>query len=487
MSLRGRLFLAFGGLTLLVLAPALFAVSKLRDVRNIAFEQQKRHASALEALGQFQADLAEFDRFERSYVATPGNALQKGMFLSLDSARLHLSRIATAGYDSVTRPVASDLDSLAVQAEIIRELVQGGEFDSASALLEKAKPEVRVTQDALAPVADAIDEESHREVQLAQTITQSATTGTIVVGVMAFLLSLLIAAMNVRTLTGPLRRLRDATREVAGGHFDVDAPLPYDRFDEIGDVSRSFRSMTRRLAELERLKAEFLSVASHELKTPINVIAGYVGLLTEGIYGALTEEQKDILGRVNEQTVSLTRQVNDLLDISRIEAGGLALQVSSIDVADIMAALHRTFEPLAEQKRIHFTARVEDDAPHSVTADPDRLRNELLGNLLSNAFKFTPEGGHITVTARAGAGGRVRIDVSDTGVGIPPDQLPYIFDKYYQVGSEARRKGSGLGLAIAKEIAQAHGGDLTAESEVGQGTTFHIDLPGAPSTDGAGP
>lgn len=477
MTLRKRLFLTFGAITLLVLAPAVFALNRLSELRNIAFEQRSHHAFALAALGDLQASLAELDRYIRSYVATPGQSLQQGMHHSLARARAQLGNIREVGYDSVALPVAVRVDSLATRVRQIESLIAG---DSASGATEVVSADVGPllvrTQEGLDSIASAIDRRSGAEVSQAQRISETATSSMLFVSAIAFLLALGIAAWITRTLSGPLHRLRDATSEVAAGHFEMSRGLPYERRDEIGDLSRSFRTMTERLAELDRLKAEFVSVASHELKTPINVIGGYAELLEDAMYGPVSEEQREVLTRIREQTDTLTRQVNQLLDISRIEAGGFQVHPSEIQLDELINGIRRTFEPLADQKRIAFDVETGADMPDVIVADGDRLRNEVLGNLLSNAFKFTPEGGTIHVHAmRRDAG--IRIDVADTGSGIPQDQLPFIFDKFYQVGAEARVKGSGLGLAIAREVVEAHSGDLSVDSRPGHGTVFHVDLP----------
>src|SRR5690606_26222171 len=134
-------------------------------------------------------------------------------------------------------------------------------------------------------------------------------------------------------LTSPLRRVRSAMAEVAAGSFESPESLPYVRRDEIGDLARSFRAMTEKLAELDRVKAEFVSVASHELKTPLNVIAGYADLLSQDVYGPVSERQRPVLDTIREQTHAVARQVDQLLSISRIEAGGLSIEPTRLDLA----------------------------------------------------------------------------------------------------------------------------------------------------------
>jgi signal transduction histidine kinase len=239
--------------------------------------------------------------------------------------------------------------------------------------------------------------------------------------------------------------------------------------------------MARQLAELERLRAEFVSVASHELKTPINVIIGYLELLQEGIYGEIPPKQKDILQTITKQANSLTRLVKRLLDISRFEASGGKLDVREVNLQRFLTTLESSFSVLANQRDIAFTVNHGENLPWKVYWDEDRM-NEVLGNLLSNAFKFTPRSGKVTL-AVSSQENKVRITITDTGVGISPEQLPHIFDKFFQADNQAQAaaKGTGLGLAIAKEIVEAHGGDIAVESTVGRGTSFTVSLPAEPT------
>jgi len=239
--------------------------------------------------------------------------------------------------------------------------------------------------------------------------------------------------------------------------------------------------MARQLSELERIRAEFVSVASHELKTPINVIIGYLELLDEGIYGDLQPKQKEILQTITKQANTLTRLVKRLLDISRFEASGGKVDVREVDLQRFLTTLESSFSVLANQRAISFKVNHGQDLPRTVYWDEDRI-NEVLGNLLSNAFKFTPRGGKVALTVGAREN-KVGITVTDTGAGISAEQLPHIFDKFFQADNQAQAatKGTGLGLAIAKEIVEAHGGKITVESSVGEGTTFVVTLPAEPT------
>jgi signal transduction histidine kinase len=236
--------------------------------------------------------------------------------------------------------------------------------------------------------------------------------------------------------------------------------------------------MTKQLTELDKLKAEFVSVASHELKTPINVVQGYLQLLQEGVYGPLTERQRGVMDTVSGQIQALARLVKQLLDVSRFEAGGGKLEVRRLSLGRFLDELERAFHVLALQREIRFVVRRGEGLPDEVMWDADRM-NEVLGNLLSNAFKFTPRAGTVELSVDAMEGGAVQIEVRDSGAGIPQEQLPHVFEKFYQADNQraASATGSGLGLAIAKSIVEAHGGTITCDSTAGVGTTFTIILP----------
>jgi signal transduction histidine kinase len=342
-------------------------------------------------------------------------------------------------------------------------------------------------EDALEPVRRAIDNEGSERLRRATDLANISRNTTLIALALALGLTIVIGILMTRAMLRPIDELGRGMKIVAGGDFEPDVHIPAERADEIGDLARSFSTMTEQLTELDRLKAEFVSVASHEIKTPLSVIRGYVSLLADGIYGEVSDVQKKTLEAVSDQVDRLTRLVHRLLDISRFEAGGGRLELRRINVRDFLDELTGGFHVLAFQNGIDFSVNVAGDAPVNVEGDADRL-NEVLGNILSNAFKFTGHGGKIALDARRDGAG-LAVEVRDSGVGIPSDKLPKIFEKFYQVDNSAqpRSAGSGLGLAIAKEIVEAHGGTITAESEAGKGTRFRVTVPERPPAPHAEP
>lgn len=475
MTLRTRLILTLAAITVLVAMPAVYAVSRLSKLEEIASEQRTRHAAAYLQLGELQTGLAELDRYERGYISVGGADLRVAMETALTTARTRVDKLEELGYGNVTKSVDQTLEQLAVATRQVVRLVESGRVEEATAYFEQMKPLLSSAQN-LAPIAGEIDERSRADIVAAQGISAAAKTTTLLALAACLLIALAFGVWNAGRITTPIIQLRRTMARVAEGDFGVPEYLPFRREDEIGDLSRSFSWMTQQLHKLDQMKAEFISIATHELKTPINVISGYAELIDEGIYGPPTPKQREALETIREQTRVLTNLVNQLLDISRLEAGGLQLEMEDVLVVDMLNRVERSFSVLARKKNIDLRMDIDSTVPRAIRADADRIGDQVIGNLLSNALKFTPEGGVIAVRAWAKQDG-LHIEVKDSGVGVPPDQLPFIFDKYYQIGQQARSKGAGLGLAIAREIVEAHGGHITVVSHPGDGTTFCVVLP----------
>ena len=230
--------------------------------------------------------------------------------------------------------------------------------------------------------------------------------------------------------------------------------------------------------EANRAKSEFLATMSHELRTPLNAISGYTELLKMGLRGPVTEEQIADLERINRSQSHLLGIINDILQFAKLESGQLEMTVDEFPVETALDTAEELVRPQLEAKKISY-ARLRGDKSARVRADADRFQQIVL-NLLSNALKFTPEGGRITVGWRIGQQ-RFLIDVADTGVGIAVDQFERIFDPFVQVQSGTTRtsEGVGLGLAISRDMARQMGGDVYVTSELGNGSTFTLALPQA--------
>jgi signal transduction histidine kinase len=278
-----------------------------------------------------------------------------------------------------------------------------------------------------------------------------------------------------RRVALPIGAVMDAADRVASGDYTA-------RVAELGPravrgLGRSFNTMAERLQSHDRIRRDLMADVAHELRTPLTVIQGRLEGLIDGVY-ARDEGQ---LGEVLEETHLLARLVEDLRTLALTESGGLKLQKEPTDVVDLARGVVRAFEVEAAARGA--TIQLEAAGGQAVLSiDPDRVR-EVLGNLVSNALRHVPSGGNVIV--RIGTtDDAVTIDVSDTGEGMSADELARAFERFYK---GAGSHGSGLGLTIARNLARAHGGDITATSQPGQGTTMTVRLPNSSASPSAGP
>ncbi|HYE65909.1 MAG TPA: ATP-binding protein [Pyrinomonadaceae bacterium] len=245
---------------------------------------------------------------------------------------------------------------------------------------------------------------------------------------------------------------------------------------QLNETNRELNEANAKLRELAEMKEEFLALTTHDLRSPLTVISGVISFFTSGRLGELSPEQKNMVAMMERNTQNLIELVNDLLDASKLESGTMRLDPASVDLRSIIDELRDTMWPLAKEKGITLEEKLPERLP-PIEADRAKLRRILL-NLLSNALKFTRKGGRVELKAEQ-LGERLRISVSDTGVGIAPEDVERLFDKYEQARSRATRgeKGTGLGLYITKQLVELHGGEITVDSEVGRGSTFSFTLP----------
>ena len=242
------------------------------------------------------------------------------------------------------------------------------------------------------------------------------------------------------------------------------------------DISEKKR-FERRLKELDRMKSDFVSNVSHELRTPLTAIKGSVDNMLDGLTGSLNEKQVRYLARIKSNTDRLSRLINDLLDLSRIESGRVEVRSTTLTLTALAEEVAEHLKSLAAEKLI----RIEVPSPDpklTVWADRDKV-TQVLMNLIGNAVKFTPQNGKVTVALQKNGDDYVQISIDDTGPGILPEERNKVFSKFYQFADidQQKPKGSGLGLAISKALVEMHGGRIWVESEVGKGSTFYFTLP----------
>jgi len=477
MTLRTRLGIGIVSITIILLVPLLLALRSLESVHQTTRTLRDREFAGSLLLGRFRQVTDEVRRSEDALVLLHDSASQSRMqknlaALSSIGDSLDALKLSPAG------EVRSAMLALRASTDAEYEAAVAGNGNVAEEIsMQRTRPAMLTLDRLIASTEVRLREETRDKADKVASITDDAHRTAIGSLAIALLLATLIAIWLTRSISRPVFDLEKGMKAVADGDFTHRLPMAESRNDEFGRLAGSYQRMASQLAELDKLKAEFVSVASHELKTPINVIVGYLELLQENIYGELNPKQREICATLGKQAQTLTRLVKRLLDISRFEAGGGKLERRQIDLDRFLHAFESSFQVLALQREISFRIVRGDNLPAHVLWDEDRI-NEVLGNLLSNAFKFTDRGGTVELDVE-GMDNEVTITVRDSGAGIPPEQLPHIFEKFYQASNQAQSsaRGTGLGLAIAREIVEAHGGTISVSSSVGVGTTFTITLP----------
>ena len=244
----------------------------------------------------------------------------------------------------------------------------------------------------------------------------------------------------------------------------------------VQDRTRELQAANDKLQQLDRLKSVFVSIVSHELRTPMTSIKGYIENMLDGLTGTLSERQAHYLGRVKYNVERLTRMINDLLDLSRIEAGRVELALTPLAIAEAVPDIVESLQPLAQGKGISIQYQ-HHGAPVHINGDRDKL-HQILTNLIQNAVKFTTSGGQIRVETKTIEGGFAQFCVSDTGCGISPQEQAKIFERFYRGETiQVDQRGAGLGLAITKSLVEMHGGRIWVESIPGQGSRFYFTIP----------
>jgi signal transduction histidine kinase len=276
-----------------------------------------------------------------------------------------------------------------------------------------------------------------------------------------------------RRITEPVRVLTRATEDVAAGRYDVEIPEASGA-DEIALLSQRFRSMVAQLAEAEQLKRSFLMSVSHELRTPLTAIRGHVEAIREGIV-ADPEQVRTSLDIVAAETDRLERLVGDVLDLAKLQAHRFTVRHEEVDLERVLDQAYGAFTEEARRREIDYRVSGGERAP-VIVSDGDRVL-QIITNLLSNAFRWTPDGGRIELELVA-SNGVVSVDVLDSGPGVPPSQRKRIFEAFVSQDAD----GTGLGLPIARELAVALGGGIELRSEAAPGSRFRLVLPVVPAT-----
>jgi signal transduction histidine kinase len=291
-------------------------------------------------------------------------------------------------------------------------------------------------------------------------------------GLAALAVALVVSLLMSRALAAPLRAMMTASQRVAEGHYNE--RLPAGGSDELGQMAGRFNSMAGKLEQVETMRRRLIGDVAHEMRTPLTAIKGSMEGLVDGVLPAssLTFEQ------VAAEAERLSRLVDDLQELSRVESGAVVLDLGPVSLSELVGTARKRLEQTYSAKGVSLTIDLPATLP-PVHADTDRLL-QVLTNLLHNALQYTPSGGRVSLSGET-RGHEVVVSVADTGIGIPLEHLPHIFERFYRVDKSRSRQaggGSGIGLTISKHLVEAHGGRIWVESAgEGQGSTFSFTLP----------
>jgi two-component system sensor histidine kinase BaeS len=291
-------------------------------------------------------------------------------------------------------------------------------------------------------------------------------------GIAAALVAVVVSLVFSRRVVAPVRAMMHASRRIAEGQYRE--RVEHSGPDELGQLADSFNQMADKLEQVEVMRRQLIGDVSHELRTPLTAIKGSMEGLVDGVLPATAETFEQIF----QEADRLSRLVNDLQELSRVESGSFDLDLHPISVEDLAKTTVRRLAHQFERKGVILEADLKDDSL-VVSADEDRLGQVML-NLVGNALQYTPSGGRVVIRATC-QWSEARRDIQDTGVGIPAEHLPHLFDRFYRVDKSRSRGaggGSGIGLTIARYIVEAHGGRIWVESRgAGSGSTFSFTLP----------
>ncbi|MEX0961055.1 MAG: ATP-binding protein [Burkholderiales bacterium] len=482
-SVHAKLLVAFLIIVAMMLATGAVGIRALNDVnlQNMQMVQLQRKIAAYRQLNYdtvsqlYSVSSALLKPDERTLEATLrqlnqfGYNLDRLEFVAHDEAEIFA--LGRREYEEFIRVVTRVI-------ELIRE---GRAAEGHALQIARATPLADQLERLTNELVNKAEAEMVESVEASQAAYVESRRLVLVFAVACILAALALGYGISLSLIGPVRRMETRMREIAAGDFSGRVEVP--NRDELGALAADLNAMSERLGRLYREleaasehKSEFLASMSHELRTPLNAVIGFSEVLREKMFGELNAKQLEYVNDIHSSGRHLLSLINDILDLSKIEAGKVELALTQFDLAE---TIENTLTLVRERAARHGLglSLLIDKRVGTIRADERKVRQVLL-NLLSNAVKFTGDGGKVDVCARL-CNGAVEISVSDTGIGVAPEDQERIFEEFQQVGGnqEIRREGTGLGLTLARRFAELHDGGIRVESTLGKGSVFTFTLP----------
>jgi two-component system, NtrC family, sensor histidine kinase GlrK len=481
LTIFSRLVIGYLTIFVLVIILSFYTIVRMGEFSEVSYSVLMSNNRMIDTAGKLTDTVLSQIRYERKFIVTKDPAFYN-QFLRLksDFDQLAEQGLSLADSSQVKRSLNSAKESYHIYQSLVEEEakhLQGGNRYSQQWYKEEKEKMVDGLIEELEKVKFYSQHNTDQEIKrLYEAGTRARKIAMAMAG--GFLVfSVVLSFLIQRSITRPIAVMKKKTREIAKGNFEDDLDLSSP--PELAELARAFNLMCSKLKQLDKMKSDFFSSMSHELRNPLSTIRMGIQLLSEKSEVTFTEKQKKLLAILSEESTRVLELVNSMLDLSKMEAGMMTYHLEKNDLSPLIDQAIKEMEPLAEAKKISLTGETMAGLPR-LKMDSERIL-QALRNLIGNAVKFTPAGGRVTLSAWPTDGGvrGVKVSVADTGPGIPADSLSSIFDKYQQVTPNGSHpvKGTGLGLALVKEIITSHGGKVWAESKTGQGSTFIFILP----------
>ncbi len=470
-----------GFLTIIALMSCLSAymVYELVAVSNAAHITLTSDVTSIDIAKQLRVQVSEEDRSAQKYLVSHDDAyfavfteetdrfsddLDSLISIQADLNKLEALQLVRTKHNEFVRALYTEQ---AMASSSPRKTVTGTfdktEFQALNFIKDQLDRFVRMNQSSIDRAMAGVGRTTEVSLKIALVLTLST-----------LLVAVAIAFFITRTITKPIAAVIEGTQHITSGSFE---PIKVSSHDETALLARAVNTMSEQLKQINEYKANTMRQISHELRTPLQTILSAQYILSEQKLGRLNPEQLRLLGSMRSNIDKLIRFTNGFLDIAKLEAGKMEYDMVLADLLSIVASAVEDAQVLAEQKGV--TIAVSASPIPYVMGDVEKL-SLVFSNLISNAIKYTSKSGTITVTVSRNNSG-ARVAVSDTGIGIAPDDLPKIFTRFYQASNATKSgiKGTGLGLALVKGFVEGHGGTVSVTSELGSGSTFTVDLPAA--------